>query len=407
MPRILPICFAAALAAIISPAANSFAATSAKGLAAAHECAFTITSNKPFVSVSVNHSPPQSFIFDTGCSGGSVIARECADRLGLTRGGEESAHIGAGAGVSVGIAATSNVTLRVGADTLGSPEFRVFSLAHVAPYEGRSVDGLVGEDFLHRHVVEIDYATQTMHFFDPERYVAPAGAAVVPIAIENGLAVASGSMTGPGQASIPCRLVIDTGVRGTVIFYHPFVLEHRLVEQQPHVLTATVGGGAGGETRGDIGRLDNLSLGPVSFARPVAIFSRDTVGVFAGRDPDGIVGGELLRRCRTTFDYPHGRLLLEPYGSPPPFEYDMSGLFLVANGERFEQLTIMSVAGGTPAVEAGLARGDRIVAIDGQPSTARTLDATRAMFRVPGKHRLDVERGGQRLSVTLLARRLV
>src|SRR6476661_4920869 len=127
MPRLLMFCLAFA-SPLLAPAPSS--------AAGARSCPFTITSNKPFVAVSVNHSAPQSFIFDTGCSGGSVIARECADRLGLARGGEESAHIGAGAGVNVGISAASGVTLHVGADTLRSPEFRVFPLAHVAPYEG-------------------------------------------------------------------------------------------------------------------------------------------------------------------------------------------------------------------------------------------------------------------------------
>jgi len=82
---------------------------------------------------------------------------------------------------------------------------------------------------------------------------------------------------------------------------------------------------SGGSAARNVVRLDDMTLGPKSFPRPVGMFSRDTRGLFAIDGPDGIVGGELLRRYRTTFDYPHGRLILEPYASQTPFDYDMSG----------------------------------------------------------------------------------
>ena len=369
---------------------------------------FEIASNKPFVQVTVNGSAPQWFILDSGCAEGSVIAKECADRLGLERRDETQQHLGAGAGVAVGVATTSGVTLSVAGDTLRAPEFRVFTLAHVAPYEGRRVDGLLGDDFLSRHVVEIDYAHRGFRLIDPGHYAPDPRAVVVPITFDHGLAVASGAITTPDGAALDCRLVIDTGVRATVILFHPFVVERRLLASQPTLLAGTIGGGAGGETIGDIGRLASLRIGGMSFDRPTAIFSRDTVGVFAGHDQDGIIGGELLRRCKVTFDYPHRRLILEPYAArPAAFEYDMSGLFLVARGDDFQELVIQSVAAGTPAADAGLKRGDRIVAIDGRGGAALALERVRELFRKPGVHQVDVARGGERLSVRLTTRRLV
>jgi len=371
------------------------------------ELPFEIASNKPFVQVSINGSAKQWFILDTGCSGTSVIAKECAVRTGLQGEGETKEHIGAGAGVSVGVAAVHGVTLEVGGATMTSPELRVFSLAHVAPFEGRRVDGLIGQDFLERHVVEIDYARARIRILDPATFVSPAGGIAIPIALQNGLAVAEGAVTVPGGDSIPCRLVIDTGVRATLILYHPFAVTHRLLDRPGNLLSATVGGGAGGETRGDIGRLATLSIGASRFERPVVIFSRDTVGVFAGGDPDGIVGGELLRRSRVTFDYPHGRIILEPYASPPAFEYDMSGLFLVAGGEAYQHIVARSVTQGTPAADAGLKPDDEIVAIDGRRSPRLALEEARRILRSPGTHRLEMLRGGRRWQVTLVTRRLV
>jgi predicted aspartyl protease len=371
------------------------------------ELPFEIASNKPYVQVSINGSAKQWFILDSGCSGTSVIAKECAERAGLHGGGETETHLGAGAGVRVGVAAVHDVTLEVGGATMASPELRIFPLAHVSPFEGRRVDGLLGQDFLERHVVEIDYARGRIRILDPTGFAPPAAGASIPIRLQDGLAVAEGAVTVRGGDSIPCRLVIDTGVRATLILYRPFAVAHRLLDAPGNLLGATVGGGAGGETRGDIGRLAMLRIGPSRFEKPVAIFSRDTVGVFASSDPDGIIGGELLRRAKVTFDYPHGRIILEPYASPPAFEYDMSGLFLVAGGDAFQHILVRSATRGTPAAAVGLEPDDEIVAIDGRRSPSLTLEEARRIFRAPGTRRLEVRRGERHWQVTLVTRRLV
>ena len=373
------------------------------------EVPFEITSNKPFVQVTINGSTPRWFILDTGCSGGSVIARRCADELKLELSEPVSTHLGAGAGVSVGVATTPDVTLSLASDTMSVPALRVFPLDHVSPYEGRRVEGLLGEDFMRGHVVTIDYARQTLRVFEPASFQVPAGGVTIPIRLEYGLVVARGSITPAGQTPIPCRFIIDTGVRTTLVLFHPFSLAHHLLGPQGSGISGTIGGGAGGETRGDMGRLASMSIGTVTIARPTAMCSRDTAGVFADRDPDGIVGGELLRHYRVTFDYPHQRLILEPAAGPEvAFDYDMSGMFLVGEGDDFSRVTIKLVADHTPAREAGLERGDEIVAIDGRPAGGFKLDEVRGMFRKPGAaYRLDVKRGDTRLQIRLTTRRLV
>jgi len=368
---------------------------------------FEITSNKPFVQVTLNGSAPQWFILDTGCAGGSVIAKECADRLGLTHGQDDAQHLGAGQGVAVGISRAGSTLFGLGADTLRAAEPRVFTLAHVSPYEGRRVDGLLGEDFLRRYVVRIDYEKRELRVQDPGNFVPDPKSIVVPITILGGLAVADGSVKLRDGTTIPGHFIIDTGVRTTLILFHPFAVAHGLLDQPGNLLDATVGGGAGGETRGDIGRLAALSLGPSTFDRPHAIYSRDTVGVFASPDLDGIVGGELLRHGVVTFDYPHERILIDPYPNPAAFDYDMSGLFLVAQGDDFARIVAISVTKGTPASEAGMVAGDEIRAIDGIRAPALSLERAREMLRKPGAHRLELTRDGKSVQVTVKARRLV
>ena len=175
------------------------------------------------------------------------------------------------------------------------------------------------------------------------------------------------------------------------------------------MITGTIGGGAGGETKGDIGRIDRLRIGDLVVERPTTVFSRDTAGVFAGDSEAGIVGGELLRRCRVTFDYPHSRLMLEPYRTPVTnFDYDMSGLFLVTPGPGFDRVTIQSVAPGSPGDQAGLVKGDEIVSIDGRTTGAMRLDDVRDLLKQDGMSRsLLVKRGEDERTITVKLRRLV
>jgi predicted aspartyl protease len=369
---------------------------------------FEIASNKPFVQVTVNGSVPQWFILDTGNNGNSIVAKECADRLALKRSAEQKRSIGAGSGTDVGISNTKqSVHLQALGETLTVAEPLVVPLGHVARLEGRPVDGLLGADYLAGHVVEIDYARNQITVRDTAGFAAPAGAIVVPLNLETGWPVVEGTVSIRGGNPVRCRLIVDTGVRFTLALFRPFCEKHGLYGAAGNLHNAVIGGGMGGVSRGDVTRLDALTLGPAAFPQPVAIFSRDTSGVFTLDGPEGIVGGELLRRHRATFDYAHRRLILEPYASPPPFEYDMSGLFLAAEAPDFRRITIMGVQEGTPAADAGLQSDDEIASIDGQRAPKLTLDGARALLRTSGARQLEIRRAGKLLRVRLEARRLV
>jgi len=376
--------------------------------AAARPLPFEITNNKPYVQVSIDGVGPQWFILDTGCPDASIIARECADRLKLGRGAEAKVEVGAGSGADVGLSrANQPVVLGALGDTLTVSDPRILTLGHVALYEGRRVDGLLGGDFMSRHVVVMDYAQRTITLHDPATYVPPPGAAVVPIELDTGWPIAVGTVTPRGGKHLRCRLIIDTGVRGVVTLFRPFSVEHGLHDVHGNRHDLATGGGAGGITRGDVGRLDTLRLGPLSFPGAIATFSRDTSGIFALDDPQGIVGGDLLRRHRVTFDYMHGRMVLEPYPEQKPFEYDMSGLFLAADTSELTAIRILSVHPRSPASEAGLRPDDQILAIDGKRAPQLTLDDARILFRAPGKRKLEIRRAGQVMQVSLEARRLI
>jgi C-terminal processing protease CtpA/Prc len=101
--------------------------------------------------------------------------------------------------------------------------------------------------------------------------------------------------------------------------------------------------------------------------------------------------------------------MLEPYPHAlEGFDYDMSGMFLVARGADFASKTVQSVADGTPASEAGVRKDDQIIAVDHLATADMKLDEVRELFRRAGvTHQLDLRRGADSLSVKLTTRRLV
>ncbi|HZZ64368.1 MAG TPA: PDZ domain-containing protein, partial [Candidatus Baltobacteraceae bacterium] len=61
-------------------------------------------------------------------------------------------------------------------------------------------------------------------------------------------------------------------------------------------------------------------------------------------------------------------------------EYERSGLFLVNMGGKF---AVADARPGTPSADAGIMRGDVIVAIDGKSTAGMSLDQIREAFRAP------------------------
>lgn len=374
-----------------------------------HEFPFRLVGNKPFVQVRVDDAGPLWFILDSGCAGTSVIEWHTAIGLGLPIEGVRRAHAGAGEGVTIRVASTRGVTIDVHGAKLPVPRPQVGELDRIEPFEGHRIDGLLGEDFLRRFVVEIDYERGRIRLFEPDSFVYGGPGRSIPIDVESHFAVTRATITPPGREPIGCRMVIDTGARVAIIFNRPFVERHRLRESQAKLLTGVIGCGAGGICTGDVGRLAGARWGPFGIREPVAIFSRDTSGFLAGEGFDGIIGAELLRRCKVTFDYAHGGIVLEPLSPEPvPFEYDMSGLFLVARGEDLREFEVLSVIEDSPAEDGGIEAGDRITHIDGRPAGEHTLGEVRDLLRRDGTEcRLDLSRGDHRLRVTLPLRRQI
>ena len=131
---------------------------------------------------------------------------------------------------------------------------------------------------------------------------------------------------------------------------------------------------------------------------PVSFFQDPPID--APLELDGVIGNGLLRRFRVTIDVSNHRLILEPSALfDVPYDYDLTGFTIVANGPEFR---IGSVEDGTSADRAGLRPGDVIEELDGKPVQGMRLADLQRAFVQDGRDRvLKIRRLGVERTTTL------
>lgn len=365
---------------------------------------FELVANLVLAPVRVNNSAPLWFIFDTGAES-TVIDTKQAQALGLRARGKTTGTGTAGT-AEAGIVRNASLTLP-GVEARGLTVYTL-PLDFLWPALGRQISGVLGNDVFNKFVFEIDYANRVISLYEPESYSYAGPGKGLPVLLEDNQLYLRTSITPEGRAPVEGKLQLDTGSTGSLTLYTKFVNRHRLLETLSQSGKINIGG-VGGAGAAVVGRVKSLRLGDAVIERPVTRFSRATRGDAGGTAYDGLVGGEIFRRFKVIFDYPGRRVVFEPnadFGAP--HETDMSGIELVGDGDDFSVYLIDDVDAGSAAERAGVKGGDVLLAIDGRPARALTLDEIRRLFMQDGReYALTLKRGDQTVKATLKLKRLI
>jgi C-terminal processing protease CtpA/Prc len=122
------------------------------------------------------------------------------------------------------------------------------------------------------------------------------------------------------------------------------------------------------------------------------------------------LGVEFLRGYRVIFDYERERLILEPRNPAiGAAEYDMSGMFIMADRVDRHRFVVHEVLPGGPASRAGVLAGDRIVTVDGRAAAQFSLGELRNVLRSQPDRAvaLTIARGGVSLRRIVYLKRQV
>ena len=99
------------------------------------------------------------------------------------------------------------------------------------------------------------------------------------------------------------------------------------------------------------------------------------------KDIAGSIGTRTLQHFTVTFDYGHRKLyLVKNKNFDAPFPMLRHGFTAPFGGAEHAVLSVMP---NSPAAEAGMSVGDKIVSVDGVTYESKNLDAVRARLRQP------------------------
>ncbi len=360
-----------------------------------------------FLPVIVADNDPLSFILETGAHP-SIVDSDIALSLGLGHGVTSNAS-GAGAGMAR-LSVLENVSLQAGRVRIAKPLVIATPFESLARMTGHATDGALGNDFIARFVVSVDFSTGRIDLYDPSFNPRDEYGEAIPISLEGGHALIDATLSLSDGRTVSGRFAIDTGASPSAVISAPFVDQHGLIDAVPQLYNVT-GRGLVGTSDVPLARIRSLTVGPFTVDEPVCGLSRDKVGAFATQPWAGVIGNSIWQRFRLTIDYKRNRILLAPNASFAEREqYDCSGLALIAAGEDLQTIRVQSVSPDSPADRAGMKPGDDFTGITQLFGLEKVSDLTKARTELqqPGQIRqLWVTRRGVEMSFMLMTRELV
>jgi hypothetical protein len=361
-----------------------------------------------YMQVRINDSESLDFIYDTGASMISCIDEEAAAGLKMKFGNKSNAG---GAGEQqVRTHKLDNVQVSLPGLHFSRVEISTLPFASSHPFWGIKKQGLFGTNLISRVITEIDYQARKMTLYAPQAYQHVDSSEKIPFTPFGLSPFIKVKIEVQGKKEpIEALMLVDTGVRITN-FNTPFLDKHGLIEKSEKTVENTTGYGIGGESVGVIGRVKTIRMGNIVLHDPVVDFSRDKKGALASDMFNGIIGADILYRFTVVFDYEKKIIALKKNSNfDRPFEYDMSSIYPVAHGPGLNIFKIHRIVKDSPAETAGLKPGDIIAAIDGQDTTAMTLEQVKQVLKSePGrKLNLRISREGKILQISLTLKRLI
>lgn len=362
---------------------------------------FQVCDNTILIQARVNGSKPLWVIFQPS-SFLTAIDTKLADELKLEMGGRRNTN-------------SHSITRSVGEYRRFSfylPNVELFNQVAV-PFDGdgnsrwfgRKVSGVIGYEALKDFVIEIDHENSIINLYRPDNYDHPVSGEAVPFVYKDGRIEIKTTVSINKDNIVEGQFALGSDSPTEAILINtPFVNDHQIMdvinEKQVSLLDSATT---------YITRMESLSLGQYILHSPTVRISRTVRGEGGREDYDGAIGGEVLRRFKLVIDFPHESLYLEPnkYFSDP-FEVDMSGLILIANGPEYSEFVVWGVLASGPAASAGIQKGDKLIMISGSNAKELGLEQIRNMFRESDREfSLVIKRGDTTINIKLKTKRFL
>tara|TARA_B110000091_G_C13766340_1_gene454587 strand:- start:166 stop:1377 length:1212 start_codon:yes stop_codon:yes gene_type:complete len=290
------------------------------------------------IPVEVNNTK-LSFILDTGVDQTILFSLSEKDSLGLKNVKKISLQ-GLGKGKALDAMISQNNKLKVG-DLISKNETVYVLLKDQFELSGKmgtTIHGIIGYSFLKDVIAKINYKTKKITLYNPAlfQYKKCRKCEEFPMAFfRNKPYIDVGvQLDTVGTAIIPVKMLIDTGGSDALWLFEQ---SHEDIKTPLRYYNDILGEGLSGTIYGNRSRIPKVQIGSFEIEQPTVSFL-DTVSTIHARKfekRNGSIGSNILKRFKVWIDYPNQKLTLKKCASlSGGFEYNMSGLDIVYNGEQ-------------------------------------------------------------------------
>ena len=372
---------------------------------------FEYKNNLIIVNVTFNRIFPLKFIFDTGAEHTILARREITDFLGIAY-EREFKIIGSDMKTELTAYLIRGIHLRVSDMILPYQSMLVLEDDYFRFEEmaGIEVQGILGADIFRGLIVKIDYQRQIITLMKSKEFQIPDSKYLaIPIDVYRNKPYLETNISIQQDSTIPVRLLLDTGAMLSLMLNTD---THPGLKLPANVIKGQLGAGLGGMIEGYLGRVNTLDLGKLQCNQVITNFQELTENVdtssLLGRN--GIIGNQVLSRFSVIIDYPKETLYLRPNRNyKKAFEFDKSGLVVIAADIHLNKYLIHDVFPGSPAEAAGLQPGDEIRRINLASAALLSLSSIQKVFsKKEGKKiTVVVKRNGEKIKVHFHLRKLI
>ena len=365
-----------------------------------------ICNNLVVIPIVLNGQLPLKFVLDTGVRTTILTEKSFSDILRLTY-GRHYQVAGPGGEKVVEAYITNNVTLDMpGVHGIGHAMLVLEKdYLELRNYLGTDVQGVLGYEVFSRFVVEIDYERKLLTLTSPAYFHSKRKFRSLPITIQDTKPYIRVPVELNDGTVINAKLLVDSGASHGLML--DCASDKQITLPEKHV-SSLIGRGIGGLITGEIGRVKSMDLANYHVENIIASFPDPNSYVDTLKSSDvfrnGAVGGEILSRFTTIFNFPEGKIYFKKNSSfSNKFNFNMSGLTLKAKGARLRKYEVTDVRKDSAAEKVGIQSGDEVFSINGLRASDLDLSNVNGFFNSkPGKKiRLELLRNGEKIIKTL------
>lgn len=255
-----------------------------------------------FVEVTINGIRKLRLMLDSGASS-NLFSRTAVDSLDLPVVGQVA---GKGIGGYSQVNLVKSDSIEVGGLTL----FRqVAGVTDLSSLQGiLNFDGLLGQDFLSRFPVLVDYHDQRIVVYNQDKFNPPQGGTDVPFKLTMQVPTITAELDG-----LPGEYLVDLGSGfGLIVHKHWSDLNHleeRLDDIQDYKVAI---GGLGSDLQGKSGYAASFEFGNIRINALRVVLPEAGDGLAGSKELAGNIGNLVLDQFRLLFDYLNSRIIFYP-----------------------------------------------------------------------------------------------